>query len=239
MRDLVSGAICSVRREPYWSLFFDPMGPLGAPVWPVPSPGSLEFWRGYGEPVAMMMYVAKLLDLSIRADFGDAVATLNNLAALAAPALVDTQGGLGWGLDSPSLVASMAAMVISERVGGAHPMVCICGVPFLTNAHQSAYCSDRCKNTAHTRMCSGKAKVGRLSIGDRVGYDGREWRVAVLPPPADDDRKRGVPDDTERSLKLETIDADAPATVDVTQGRWDELQVPKNGTEADNRHSGR
>lgn len=158
LRDLPTGAISTTPLDSQWRLYFDERGPLGKAVWPIPSPDSVEFWRSYGEPVAMIVFVANELARSIDPGLDSQMTTLNNFAAPAAPALVHSPEGLSWGLDSPSLVASMAAMIIADLAGGARPVVCPCGVPFLTRAYQSAYCSVQCKNTAHTKRRRAEAE---------------------------------------------------------------------------------
>jgi predicted nucleic acid-binding Zn ribbon protein len=50
-------------------------------------------------------------------------------------------------------------MAITDVIGGARPIVCQwCGAPFLTKAYKPRYCSDRCKETAHTRRGRDKEK---------------------------------------------------------------------------------
>lgn len=158
LRRLGSEAISHAPLDATWKLYFDRNGPLGEPAWPVPSPMSPEFWRSYGEPVAMIMFAAQELEFAIEyiADGGAwsqaSLEKLNALAGPVAPALRKTAEGPTLGWDSPSLLASLATMAITDAAGGARSVVCrACGAPFLTKAYQARYCSNRCKETARTR----------------------------------------------------------------------------------------
>jgi hypothetical protein len=166
VRELASGAISQVPLRSEWRLYFDPDGPLGEPAWPLPSPTSHEFWRAYGEPVAMIMFAAQELEFAIEhlaaggAEGQASLEKLNALAAPTAPGLVETADGLTMGWDSPSLLSNLAMMAISDASGGARPLVCqACGAPFLTKSYQTLYCSNRCKETARTRRRRDKEKA--------------------------------------------------------------------------------
>jgi len=160
LRELGFGSVTGAPLEPTWKLYFEPDGPLGRPVWPIPSPAGPDFWRWYGEPVSRIMFAAQELTLGIE-DLaktpGDerrraARGHLNALAAPAAPAIVDAGEGYSPAWDYPSLLAGLALMAITDASGGARPRRCgACGVPFLTRAYQARYCSSRCKETARSR----------------------------------------------------------------------------------------
>lgn len=165
VRELAGGQISHAPLRPTWRLYFDPQGPLSEPTWPMPAPNSLKFMQSYGEAVAMIMFAAQELELAIEHLAADGASgresreRLNALAAPAAPALVETAEGLTLGWDSPSLLASLATMAITDVIGGARPVVCQwCGAPFLTKAYKPRYCSDRCQETAHTRRRRDKEK---------------------------------------------------------------------------------
>jgi len=179
VRELASGAISQAPLRSEWKLYFAPDGPLAEPTWPIPSPTSLEFWRSYGEPVAMMMFAAQELAFAIEhlnAGGVQGIASLQKLNALAAPtapALVETADGVTMGWDSPSLLSSLAIMAITDASGGARPLVCqVCGAPFLSTSYQTLYCSNRCKETARTRRRRDKQRADKRPPGDTRESDG-------------------------------------------------------------------
>lgn len=145
----------------FWRLHFDPDGPLGRPVWPVPRPDSMEFMRAYGEPVPEIMYAAGELDFVVRhggssgppALVTQAREMLNALAVPASPALAEDEGVLVPGTDSPSLLATLATVVMTELAGGARSVVCpVCGRAFTAKVKHATSCPEGpCKETAHTR----------------------------------------------------------------------------------------
>lgn len=161
LRELGTGAVSCAPLDAYWRLHFDPDGPLGKPVWPVPSPDSMEFMRAYGEPVPMIMYAARELDFAVRYGGSSGPAglvsgaheMLNALAVPASPALTEDEGALVPGIDSPSLLATLATTVMTELAGGARSVVCpVCGRAFTAKVRHATYCPDGpCKETAHTR----------------------------------------------------------------------------------------
>jgi len=158
IRELPNAAISHVGLDPMWRLHFHADGALGRPAWPIPSPKSIEFWQAYGEPVSMIAFAALEMAAAVEhlASVGKGMLLardgLNRLAAPSSPALVKNEGGWTQGWSSPSLLATLAAMAITDAAGGARSAVCLaCGAPFLTQAYQARYCSSRCKETARTR----------------------------------------------------------------------------------------
>ena len=161
LRELGTGTVSCAPLEAYWKLHFDPDGPLGKPVWPVPSPDSIEFMRAYGEPVPMIMYAARELDFAVRYGrssgakkrMSGAHEVLNGLMVPASPALTEDEGVLVPGIDSPSLLATLATALMTELAGGARSVVCpVCGRAFTSKVKHATYCpGSPCKETAHTR----------------------------------------------------------------------------------------
>lgn len=130
------------------------------------SPTTKSFWRGYGEPVGMLLNYGWQLANCITAfsvwppeeDWQQrnavlALLQLNDAASLSSLVGRFDEGwaiGLEW--SGVSLLACYAALILQDLAGGQRAMSCpVCGGVFLSSAHQAKFCSSTCRYTYHKR----------------------------------------------------------------------------------------
>ena len=163
-----------LRHEPFggeWSHYFPQASPLRSPeasrsAWEgvreePPLPDEEDFWRDYGEPLPNFVEAGVRLSQAVEqirteaeksaaeeSARGTGARMLSDLAMPVVPILSpagSTDRGPHW--SSPSLLATLALMAMSDISGGARIISCKrCGAPAVTRSHRGLYCSERCRN---------------------------------------------------------------------------------------------
>jgi hypothetical protein len=133
-----------------------------------PRPGTKAFWRAYSEPLDEFLFAAQHLRDAVgdhdhagtgpdEPSAGSATTRLNALAEPVGAALfIDADGSFSQRWVSPSLLASLAFMVLQEIGRNARPRECPCGVIFVATRAHRRYCSDRCRERFKKRRQRGR-----------------------------------------------------------------------------------
>ena len=158
LRELRTATV--IKQEPLtetWACFFPSVPTEHVETHPYPRPLTPEFWKIYAEPITDFIWAALFLKFAIeglseRSETNwflqwEARSALNTLIApvtrqiVAAP---NRQLQERW--ICPSLLASLAEMALQDLRRGVSLLRCLqCGKPFLTDAYQTLYCSERCR----------------------------------------------------------------------------------------------
>jgi hypothetical protein len=130
------------------------------------SPRTTAFWRGYGEPVGMLLHYAWHLANCISAfavwppvedwQQRNAALALIDLNDAASQSSLVGHFGEDWTMtldwSGVSLLACYAALILQDLAGGQRALRCpVCGGVFLSSAHQARFCSSTCRYTFHKR----------------------------------------------------------------------------------------
>ena len=158
-----------------WAQFFPdvPQEQRETRLYPVPL--SEQFWTLYAEPVDAFFEAANVLQQAVEGlSHAKPVATasedddrrlllgmkrLHVLAAPASPVIIpQDDGSFEQRWIAPSLLASLAMMVLQDLTGNRALTCEVCGAPFLSSAYQGRYCSKTCGYTARKRRQRAKKK---------------------------------------------------------------------------------
>jgi hypothetical protein len=140
-----------------WRRFFPTVSRAQARNYPYPVPYTEEFCRLYAEPLVDFVHALHLFAgaiESLRAPNGDgppandlALNTINLLRRSNTPVIEqDAQGKLHQIWETPSLLASFAEMFAQDIAYGRTTRLCEgCQLPFVSNAYQARFCSQKCR----------------------------------------------------------------------------------------------
>lgn len=160
-----------------WARFFPGTPENERETFAYPRPLSPEFWRAYGEPLHDFLDSARLLQRVLRLlayaretddpeDEPERIARwelrrLNRLVAAVSPALHFADGEFRQRWSSPSLLGSYAMMALLDLSGHRVRACAECGRLFVTDAHQTRYCT-----RAHSNRARKRAYRQRLASAD-------------------------------------------------------------------------
>ena len=160
-----------------WGRFFPSVPPEQRETFEYPIPYSESFWQLYAEPVVEFWHAAKLF-ASLFESLGPktipkethasseareaAIARLNVLRKPVSQLVVTDEEGLRQQWASPSLLASFAEMLVTDIMGGKRIQRCeCCEAPFISEAYQARYCSERCRLRQQKRNLRARMKEAR------------------------------------------------------------------------------
>ena len=158
-----------------WAKFFPDVPQDQRETYLYPVPRSEEFWRLYAEPVDAFFEAANVLQQAVEGlSYAKPVAAasedddrrlllgmkrLHVLAAPASPVIIpQDDGSFEQRWIAPSLLASLAMMVLQDLTGNRALTCEVCGAPFLSSAYQGRYCSKTCGHTARKRRQRARKK---------------------------------------------------------------------------------
>jgi len=177
-------------EEPFsetWARFFPDVPKDKVETYRYPLPLSNRFWELYSESIKDFLYGAILLRDAIaglsNTEDKDMVyqstKLFNNLVSSASIVMVpseENQFQQEW--RTPSLLGCFAVMALQDVTQQRRVLRCDnCNKPFVTEAYQARYCSDRCRRTAQKRRYRQKIKE-ELENDSTIKKSGRTKRTA-------------------------------------------------------------
>jgi len=148
-----------------WGNFFPDVPQEEKETYLYPLPLSDAFWHLYAEKVEDFLMGAAVLAQAIRyVNSGDeyGVLFLNSLVSSASMMLRPMKGSFTQEWRAPSLLACFAVMALQDLTQQRRLLNCeTCNTPFVTEAYQARYCSDRCRHTAQKRRYRQRLKEGQ------------------------------------------------------------------------------